>query len=720
MLRRRLVHRCVRWGGILVWISALLFLSDSQLLAFAPQGSGFQAQVRFVNKVPVHRKEWGLATVPFPQGVWTNGRSFGVQNVPSELVPFGARWPDGSVRFAQLAVLADLQPGEEHLYTVEQLTASPAPFAYSPWVQSRISGFACELMVRVTGGGVQRIGLRQIAVPVDTPIQKTIYYRDRIPGTQLVYDLWVTWFTGQDVAHFELRLTSSQVGGQAWTDDFDWLIFMPTNAAPIVRSATRSGVFQPGFDPSGANPVLLLGPTSLFDGQAQEWWGDLVFYNQGVSVADAQVRRETIFARMLEPLYGVAANWASSHAFGPFGHVPNPPAWITDGGRAAAIQHWQTFENAQVVPGLPWEDRPMGLLPYAASTGTQHDFGVHKLVEIFASSMPHGIEEARYMAGEEAYRPVHFREADGTPMRAVNHPQFISRGGRPHWSSSVCPDRLGKPQPEVSPTGRTNGWTGKDDEHWSSLTLASTYLLTRSWSLQAELENEAEIYLESQTVPSVHGDEPTNNMGTGRAVGRSLLTMSWNWVCTGRADIFERMRRRVEECVIPQHYGIQHGGVVQPLSVQPPDPRSIGSGDYWAPWEEGLAVVGVAAYAEISANQNAASLAWTIGRNLVMNGWKVDFDDTLVGYALRYMPGGAPLPPGSSTSLEYARWPGSPESFNIWCLPATRLTLRWAQQRNDQACLQRAQLIEAATEALRRPARSGPPDWDAFASWDLR
>lgn len=362
----------------------------------------------------------------------------------------------------------------------------------------------------------------------------------------------------------------------------------------------------------------------------------------------------------------------------------------------------------------------MGLQPYAASTGSQHDFGVHKLVEIFVSAMPQGIEEARYMAGEEAHRPVHFAEADGTHFRASNHPQFVARSGRAHWSSSVSPDRLGKPQPEVSPSGRTNGWTGKDDEHWSSLTLASTYLLTRSWSLLAELDNEAEMYLASQTVPSVHGAAPTNNIDNGRAVGRSLLSMSWNWLCTERPDIMERMRRRVDEGVIPQHYGLAHGGVVQPLSVKPPDARSIASGDNWAPWEEGLAVTGLAAFAAISGHAPAESIAWTIGRNLVLHGWKIDFDATLVGYAMRYMPGGAPLPPGSLTSTEYVRWPSSPEAFNIWCLPATRLTLDWAIQRNDQAVVQRALLIEAATEALRRPFRSGPLDWDNFASWDLR
>jgi hypothetical protein len=706
---------------LLVWVVGLIvLLSDSNLRSLAPQGGTFTAPVRVANNMPLRRREWALATVPFPQGVWTAGKTFGVRNVRSELVPFGARWADGSVRFAQLAVLADLAPLSQGTYVVEEVVPPTPTFRYSPWTQARINSFSLEIQVGRPDGTVARANITPFAVLEDTPVRKTTQYRGRLPNTQLVYDVWITHFADSDLAHFEFRLTSSMVGGPEWIDAIDWLVIVPTGATPFIRGRDRLGVVQPGYEPTGANPVLLLGPTSMFDGQAYEWWGNLMFLDPNIPLADAQIRRETVVAAWVEPLFGVAQNWKASNAFGPFGYLPDPPYWLTDRGVAAVLDDWASFQSWQSTSGQSWEDRPMGLLPYAAATGNQHDFGIHKLEDVFISGVPHGVEEARFMAGEEAHRPVHFREADGSPLQSANHPNFITRGGRVHWSTSVSPDRLGKPQPEVSPSGRTHGWTGKDLEHWSSLTLSSAYLLTRSWSLREELETEAEMYLSSQTVPSIHGNLPTNNIDNGRAVGRSFLSMSWNWVCTGRNDLIERMRRRVDECVVPQHYGLANGGTVRPLTVKAPDSRTIGTGQNWSPWEEALAVAGLAAFVEISGHTNAENIAWEIGRNLIHHGWKVDFDDTLIGYAIRYLPGGAPLPPGAATSTEYARWPSSPEAFNIWALPATRLTLTWALQRNDTATASRAALIEAATEALRRPARSGPPDWDAFASWDLR
>src|SRR5690606_39163750 len=411
----------------------------------------------------------------------------------------------------------------------------------------------------------------------------------------------------------------------------------------------------------------------------------------------------------------VATNWKSSKAYGPFCYLPEPPPWITDGGRAAAITTRELFLDWYLLRGEAWEDRPLGLLPFAPATGTQPDFGVGKLVDVFYSGMPFLIEAARYSAGEEAHRPVHHREADGSPVLAENHPMWVVVGGRTAWSASVSPDRL-KPDPHPSGRDKTHGWTGKDHEHWSSLTLAAAYLLTGSHSLRMEVDNEIELYLASHTLPSMRPGLPSNHMGSGRAVGRTLLTMSWMYLVTGREDVAERMRRRIEECVVPQYVTLTEPGPVRPLRIRPPDARAISTGEQWVPWEEAQAVMGLEACHRVTGSENAHVVAFTVARNLILYGFRVDFSNTRVGYGIRWIPGGLPLLPHQLNDPEWAVWPS--KLFNMWSLPATRLAIRWATTYGEPLMLSRAQKILTATEELREPPRVGPLLWDEYAEWD--
>jgi hypothetical protein len=681
-------------------------------------GSGFQTEVRFVNFTNLARREWGLATVPFPQGVWTAGRSFAVRGVPSEIRPFGARWPDGSVRYGQLAARIDLQPHEELLLLVEELTPNLPPFRFSPWVAARIAAFDLRVVVGLPGGQIRSAGLVPLRVVESSDTQFTAQYRDRIPDTQFVYDLWVTWFADQDNAHFELRLTSSMVGDPEYLQPVDWVLLATASTIPIVRGPVRQRLAQTAFNPLGLNLVALLGGTNFYDGQAHDWFGELLFVDPRVPVPDLAERFRSLTAAQWDPLYGIATNWPSSGAWGPFGYLPDPPAWITDGGPAAAVLIPHELLNWYLQPGEMWEDRPLALREYPAVTGTQHDFGVGKFVDVFVSGMPHRLEEIRFMAGEEAMRPVHHREPDGAPVLAANHPLWVARAGRTHWSASVSPDRLGKTTVAPSMRDHAHGWFGKDHEHWSSLVLSSAYLLTGSHSLRAELDNDAELFLSSHTVPSLSPGSPANSIGNGRSLGRVMLTMAWNHLVTGRADVATRMEQRVVECVIPQHHGLNQGGTVLPLDVVPPDPRNVGSGEQWVPWQEAQAVLGLEAAARVTDSAEARRVTEVIARNLVLHGWRLDFENTMIAYAIRYLPGGAPIPPQWMNSPEYYAWPSSPASFNIWSLPSTRIALAYARRSNDPLLEQRALGIDLATQALRLPPRSGPPVWDAFADWD--
>src|SRR5262245_27832948 len=95
----------------------------------------------------------------------------------------------------------------------------------------------------------------------------------------------------------------------------------------------------------------------------------------------------------------------------------------------------------------PFRNFELGLAKEAGQTGDQEDFGVVKMEPVAATGMPSFLLEAELSVLQEACRPVHFFEADGAPVRADKHPDWVVWSGRTHWHCDMSKDRLGKPCP---------------------------------------------------------------------------------------------------------------------------------------------------------------------------------------------------------------------------------------------------------------------------------
>jgi hypothetical protein len=679
-----------------------------------PEAPGtYQAQVRFANRTPYPRREWGLATVPFPQGAWDGNSPMTAVGVPSEVVPFGARWPDGSVRFAQLAALVDLPPGQETVVTVAPGAPYAGPFRITSWVQHALSMLDWRLAVGVPGRGTQLVGLQLHAVEQVSPVRAVYWFQGRVPETNLVYDFWVSVFDDQDHMPFELRLTSSSTASTAWSEQISFVDLATVGVVPHVRGAERRGASYGAMSYVGPNTVRLLPATQLYDGQGHEWYGDLIAAHPAIPTDNLNQRVGTIFGLFQHMMNGCALNWRESEAFGPFGTVPRIPPWITDGGRAAALLRRIRFDQYLASSGGPWDDLPLALVPHAGTTGDQLDFGVAKLGDILASGMPDGIEEARFTCSEEANRPVHHREPDGSPVTAANHPDWVCWGGRSHFNSVVCPDSLGKIRPE--PYLSFNGWSSKDHQHWSSLTLASCYMLTGSYSLREELWNEADLYISSHTLPSMKPNWSTNAIDQSRAIGRTFLTLSWNYLCTGRDDLRWWLAERAKQCVIPQYVGLSVPGPVKPITYSAPDPRVIPNYEFWKPWEEALAVVGLEACFWVTFEPEARRAAKLAARNLTYYGWKLTTSECVVATGVQWKADGSALTATEYQDPSRVVWSYG-TSFSLWALPAMKLALLYAQEANDAPYISRAQQIVNRITADRTP----PTDngWDRFADWE--
>jgi hypothetical protein len=641
---------------------------------------------------------------------------FGTPGYVSELTPFGARWPDGSVRFAQLAVLIELGPEEEQVIDVRQVSTPAPPFTYSPWVRYAQPFFDVSLSVGVPGQGPTPVHLDPVSVLDDTNVVKTTLYRARVPGTDLVAELWLSAYSDADHMPFELRVTSSSTASTNWYQPIDSLELGVSGAYANLRAAARRGatVFLP--TPLGPNRVGLLERETFFDGQGQEWIGEFHFHHPGTLSSPSRpesLRSSTLDAVVESPLWGVSLDWGASGALGPFGYVPPAPPWILDGGLAAASIHRGQFVLYLRGRGGPWDDWPLGLFPYPARTGDQHDFGAIKLLEIFASGRPYGIEEARINASEEALRPVHHREADGTPVLARNHPNWVAWDGRTHFSQTISPDRLGKPYPGAPVDA--NGWFGRDNEHWSSLTLASTYLLTRSPSLRYELDNEAELFVSSHTLPSEKPGFATNGMGAARGVGRALLSMSWNYLLTGNDTLRDRMVAWVKEVVWPTCQVTKVTGPVRPLAVSDPDSRILNR-EHWRPWEETIGILGLEAMFRVTGTTEAHVAAAFAASTTMTAGWLIRPEQMFIATGVGWKANGVPLTPQEYNDPTWVLWSYG-TNFNEWAVSAIRLSMRYAVIYNDQPLLVRSMYVYGRLIAKRfQPL--GNPGWDRFSEWE--
>jgi len=694
---------------------ALVLLYAAPVLPALFAGAAFTApaecqtlSARFANPPPMRRREWGLATVPFAQGVWRPGMQFRPEGLEGELTPFGARWPDGSVRYAQLATKLDLAPGEERVVRVVQGTPHVSPFRLSPWAASALSSFSWALFVS-TGGQVRVAPLVPQRLVHDSDVRKVIYCMARVPDTDLIYDLWLTVFSDQDHMPFELRLTASRPSPN-WKQEVDWVVMAMQGGFASFRGGISRGVRDLEVLPERAT-ALLLGPGHLWDGQGQDWWGTFLFFRPEVPTADAELRAHSLVAAQISPFYGCGTNWKESGALGPFGHISEHPPWVTDPRQTTGFERAK-FESWYLRPGGPWDDLPRGLMPHAGSTGDQHDFGVVKMLHVFHTGLPACIEEARAAASEEAHRPCHFREEDGRLVRAANHPEWVAWSGRTHFNRTVSPDRLGKPHPE--PWAESNGWTGRDNQHWSSLTLAAAYLLTRSYSLEMDIEVEIELFLSGHTLPSAKPGWSTNGIDSSRGIGRSLLSLSWHYLLTGREDMRNHMAERIRQCISQQWAG-RNVGPVRPVTTAAPDSRIIGNYPFWRPWEDALAIVGLEAAYRVTGQPEARAIARASAKSLFTYGWRAVGNGAEIATGLRWKEDGQPLSAAEYADPEQAVW-SQGVGFEMWAMPAAKLARQWAIEDGDEDLRLRAQFV---LDSLARNRRT-PFNlrWDAFYEWD--
>ena len=662
------------------------------------------AQERMVtvqNLSPQPRQEWAKVVVPFPKGEVADLPELHVGAGPTVWQPFGARWEDGSLR--QALCMFPLSLGG--LSQVQlPLEAGTSATGTRPPTDPLADGSKISLQVTT---GEKRVTVQPAFVRTleENAARKVNLYRTRVGDTGLVFEIILTRWAGQAHGEADLALFFSDPTTTRMQVHIAHAALVTEGVQCALRHGPALGM-QSQHDTAGSRVDLLVNAV-LGDGQGIRRTGVLA----PIGPADP-IAVQTLQAAALSPLLG-ATSWRGTGAYGPFGFVPQAPAWLRGtASRNAFARRHAAFVATSRTPAGPFAHFPFALSKTPGQTGVQEDFGILKMAPVASAGVPSFLFEVELSVLQEACRPVHFFEADGTPLLARNHPNWVQWDSRTHWNCEVSTDRLGKDCPP--PKFETNGWRGKDRQHWSSNYLTGYYLLTGShWALR-EIENEVQLFLGGQTM---RGGIATTGPGAPRAAGRMLLLGSWLYQCTGDAALLERMHQRVQGPHLTMWAGRENDPAdVRPLMIRRPDPRILGGAvSYWTPWEESLAAVGFAALFELTGDETAGFLADAIATNVLRHGWSLE--GPRVGYAQRWNEGGEPLTPAelAASDRTVCTWAGG--GITLWAMGAVEVAVHFARGRGDAELVAKG---EGILSSLRRGRNLPPKDgwWGEYPEWD--
>ncbi len=668
-----------------------------------PEPKQEQRWITVQNLAPAAREEWAQVVVPFAKGQVTESPDLHVQGLPTVWQPFGARWDDGSWRQALCFFPMAMQGLSERKLLLQ---AGPGPELDTKFD----SDPSAELDLRfvLQNGQQEFIGKPELVCLLEeNPARQVTLLRCRLGDSGLLAEVILTRYHNQEIMPLDIAVFFSDPNSSDMQREVELLSlqcqgmdlqFYHGPALGMSKQTREDGI-----------QYSILQNASLGDGQGIRRTGVLL-----PTAADAEnPESSSAIAAATCPLLA-ATTWSDSQAFGPFGLVPQSPPWLRGNlGRRAMAKRHANFARQSQTTGNPFQHYPFSLAKYPGQTGNQADFGLLKLSPVARSGLPSFLWEVELSVLQEACRPVHMFEGNGEPLQASDHPDWVVWNGRTHWNSKVSVDRLGKPAPQ--PKFDSHGWAGKDRQHWSSNYLCAYYLLTgKHWALR-EIENDVQLFMACQTIKE---GQVTSKSGAPRAAGRCMLAGCWYYLCTGDADLLQRMHLRMQLAHLPywQHRELPTDKV-RTMSVMRPDPRVLkGQHAYWVPWQDALACVGYAAFYRLSGNPLAKEMADGLSLNVLRHGWRITQKGAQVGYALSWLDEGLGLSEAEKQldDGKLATWAGG--GIGIWSLPAVEWARQAAEAQGMRELAGKAAHILGLLRASRRPGKDGW--WDDLSEWD--
>lgn len=500
----------------------------------------------------------------------------------------------------------------------------------------------------------------------------------RVPKSMLIVEMYLYVYSNQAVVPFELQITNSDPSSRELNQPVEYITMSSpfVIVAPTLKSRGGEG---------STNHITIAREVTIGDAQAVIAYGDLLcapiggtsewFREQPKAKLDLLQTANSLLAAQEWPMLGFDTDW--SKCWGPNDCNITIPNDLRGDVENRLITYYLGRLNTT---GNIWDSLPYGQAKVPDDTGDQHGFGMFKLAQVFDSLS--FLELAKYSTiYSGACRPIHRRELDGSIVKSKNHPNWVTWNEDTHYDHVVSPDRLGK----GDGLHNRHDWAGRDKQHHSPLVEIGYYALSGSYLVKNHIRDMSEKLLATLTLPSEKPGWSTNSMGTARAIGRVLRSVSWLDWATDKDELLVRAGKRLRECALIQWAGKYSQGPVKVLTVYTDDPRGpSGAKRFWRPVFEATAVAGLLTYWQRSKDEMSYDLAKVIMQSLIDHGLQWKDGRYTVPWGVVYKNGRA-LDEVDWSNPNLIQWGGG--AWEHWSTPAYVLGAKLFPTKLAEQCL---------------------------------
>ena len=598
------------------------------------------------------------------------------------------------VRGQELFIQADLLPNEKIDVLCIHEHQSPTLFQFSDWVIDQPEKLLPSFVLRAIDGttmahspmvfwtGIGAAPSSYFTLEEDLDVRKRFFFRTQIPAAPLTIEGWIDVFSDQDIVPITIRATFGTVASEKVLNKGFGSLVMFTGEKPVIDFKKAKGLHDTVFRSDiNAWETELSIPRTWWKSRVIECFGALLAlppYEQVGAAASKPgfiERVNTLKAREEAPNVGFAHVWEGNWLS--FQKVPeapiNEPALITNAYNAL-LRRYNTYADE-------YNKRDYAQPPNSGQTGAQPDFGASRGELVVTSKQAWALWDYRFSVQAWMLRPYAHKEADGTPIKARNHPNTKL------WNMSIDTrfgsDFLGWP----NPVPYNEFWTGSDGQHRTDNLLIAMYMLTRDPSIKATIDDLVQCTLMELKTWVIYNSSSWRSIETPRGWGRPLLAMA-HLASIGYSEMIPEVNEMVD---IMHRYAAMNfipktpEHTVRTLSNNGQKYGWVNTNGSviraWVCWEETIAAMGLYAAYRVTGNLKAKELAIAIAETTARHAFfKAPDNRWYACYCVRFdlTDPGKPLPSSAYrlTATEAENKDVVVYGMQQWMLPVLRILLK--------------------------------------------